>query len=119
MLTYGSLLCTTLWMAEPVAPPTVPPQDESEEVAAEPQGGAAVSPVELIPRLELRQSFRAQANGNSVSDTSTEVDIEFLQRVLLRYEGTHRILSSAGTQTSGLADTRVLAIAMLVARPTL
>ncbi len=94
------------------------PGAEAEPAAEVPKGGAGVSPVELIPRLELRQSFAALGGGVSVHDTTTELDIQFVNRVLLRYEGTLRVLATPAGQKSGFGDARITALAVLASTPT-
>jgi len=94
------------------------PGSESEAPAEVPKGGAGVSPVELIPRLELRQSFVALGGGVSLHDTTTEIDIQFIDRVLLRYEGKVRVLDTPAGQKSGFGDARILAITVLATTPT-
>jgi hypothetical protein len=86
---------------------------------AEPKGGAGVSPVELIPRLEIRQSILELGGGNSLHDTTAEIDIQFLDRVLLRYEGALRVLSTPAGQTSGIADANLKLIAVITSSPRL
>jgi hypothetical protein len=103
--------------------PTEPPLSdapgaENEPPAEVPKGGAGVSPVELIPRLELRQSFATPGGGVSLHDTTTELDIQFVGRVLLRYEGTVRVLGAPGGQKSGFGDARIQAITVLASSPT-
>jgi hypothetical protein len=93
------------------------PGAESEAPAETPKGGAGVSPVELIPRLELRQSFAALGGGVSLHDTTTELDIQFLDRVLLRYEGTVRVLDAPTGQKSGFGDARITVIGVLASNP--
>jgi hypothetical protein len=94
------------------------PAAEAEPPAEVPKGGAGVSPVELIPRLELRQSFAALGGGVSLHDTTTELDIQFLGRVLLRYEGTLRVLDTPAGQKSGFGDARILGITVVAVSPT-
>ena len=94
------------------------PAAETETPAEAPKGGAGISPVELIPRLELRQSFAALGGGLSVHDTTTEMDIQFVGRMLLRYEGRVRVLDAPTGQTSGFGDVRLTAIAILASSPT-
>jgi hypothetical protein len=94
------------------------PAAEAETPAEAPKGGAGISPVELIPRLELRQSFAALGGGVSVHDTTTELDIQFVGRVLLRYEGTVRVLGGPGGQKSGFGDARIQALTVLASSPT-
>jgi hypothetical protein len=86
---------------------------ENEAPAEAPKGGSGVSPVELIPRLEIRQSFAALGGGVSVHDTITELDIQFVNRVLLRYEGTVRVLDAPTGQKSGFGDASITAITVL------
>ncbi len=94
------------------------PAPDAEAAAEIPKGGAGVTPVELIPRLELRQSFAALGGGVSVHDTTVELDIQFVGRVLLRYEGTLRVLSTPAGQKSGFGDVHIQAITVLASNPT-
>ena len=94
------------------------PGAENEPPAEVPKGGAGVSPVELIPRLELRQSFAALGGGVSLHDTTTELDIQFLNRLLLRYEGTVRVLATPAGQKSGFGDVRLTALGVVASSPT-
>ena len=82
-----------------------------------PQAGAGVAPVELIPRLELRQSFAQLPTGASLHVTTTEIDIQFLNRLLLRYEGKLAVASTPMGQVSGFGDAQFSAIGMLGASP--
>ena len=63
-----------------------------------------MSPVELIPRLELRQVFTKLESGAAVHDTILELDIQFLRRVLLRYQSPARIIETPMGQVAGLGD---------------
>jgi hypothetical protein len=121
------LLLTALLVLEPTKtmsgasteqPLSDAPGAEAEPAAEVPKGGAGVTPVELIPRLELRQSFAALGAGVSVHDTTTELDIQFVNRVLLRYEGTVRVLATPAGQKSGFGDARITAITVLASNPT-
>jgi hypothetical protein len=99
-----------------------PAMSEGEEaapgsVAEDVKAGAGVAPVELIPRLELRQSFGQLPGGASVHVTTTEIDIQFLDRLLLRYEGRVQIVSTPAGQVSGLGDAQISAIGLLAASP--
>jgi hypothetical protein len=87
------------------------PASAAEEVKA----GAGVAPVELIPRLELRQSYAKLPMGASIHVTTTEIDIQFLDRLLLRYEGKLQVVSSPTGQVSGFGDAELTAIGMLAA----
>jgi hypothetical protein len=73
--------------------------------------------VELIPRLELRQSFARLPGGTSLHVTTTELDIEFLDRLLLRYEGKIVVADTPAGQASGFGDAEVSAIGLLAANP--
>jgi hypothetical protein len=79
--------------------------------------GAGASPFELVPRLELRQSFVRASPGVSLHDTTTEIDIQFLDRVLLRYEGVLRVLSAPSGQSSGFSDVRLQLLVIVASGP--
>jgi len=91
----------------------------SESAAEEVKAGAGVSPVELIPRLELRQSFTQLPGGVSVHVTTTQLDIQFLDRLLLRYEGRLNVVKAPAGQVSGFGDAQISAIGLLAAKPKL
>jgi hypothetical protein len=112
-VTAGLLLAAVLAAAEPAAAAEEPPASAAEEV----KSGAGVAPVELIPRLELRQSFAQLPGGASVHITTTELDIQFLDRLLLRYEGRVQVVRAPAGQVSGLGDAQIAAIALLAASP--
>jgi hypothetical protein len=102
------VLCAALLAVDP-ARSAPPPRDADEdaaeaETAEEPVKGTGVSPVELIPRLELRQAFTKLQGGVGVHDTILEMDIQFLRRVLLRYQSPARIIQTPTGQVSGLGD---------------
>jgi hypothetical protein len=115
VLLLATVFGTALWAVEPAPASTVnlPPQAPAEgaaeeaEIAEEPQGGAGVSPVELIPRLELRQAFTKLEGGVSVHDTTLEIDIQFLRRILLRYQAPARLMETPAGQVSGIGDLQV------------
>jgi hypothetical protein len=92
-------------------------EEAPESAAEEAQSGAGVAPVELIPRLELRQSFAQLPMGVSLHVTTTEIDIQFLNRLLLRYEGKLAVASTPMGQVSGFGDAQISAIGMLGASP--
>jgi hypothetical protein len=114
MISSGGLLLAVLVAA---AEPAAPSEDQPATAAEEVKAGAGVAPVELIPRLELRQSFAKLPNGQSVHITTTEIDIQFLDRLLLRYEGTVQVVRGPTGQISGLGDAQVAAIGLLAASP--
>jgi hypothetical protein len=89
------------------APAAAPPADQ------EAKNIAGVAPVELIPRLELRQSFVRLGGGLSAHVTTAEIDIAFLRRVMLRYQGPIRVLSGPTGQISGFGDSELQAVGLL------
>ena len=93
--------------------------DGTADHAEEPAGGAGVTPIEILPRVELRQSFQRLQNGASVSDTTTEIDIQFLKRLLLRYEAPFRVVGTPTGQISGLSDVQLQALAILLSNERL
>ena len=101
--------------AAPEQPPSAAPAGEADAAErAEEQGwGAGVSPIELIPRLELRQGFSKLEGGVSVHDTTLEVDIQFLRRILLRYQAPARLMETPAGQISGVGDLQVGLIAIV------
>ena len=104
-------LLAVLLAADPGTPAT---QGTAPAASNETATEAGVAPVELIPRLELRQSFANLVGGASAHITTTEIDIGFVGRVLLRYEGQIRVISSpTAGQISGFGDARVSAIALI------
>ena len=120
MLLLATLLGAALLVVEPGQAPTVGPAHipqpaevpaggpaDEADIAEEPQGGAGVSPVELIPRIELRQTFTKLEGGVSVHDTTAEVDIQFLRRLLLRYQVPARLMETPAGQVSGIGDLQV------------
>jgi hypothetical protein len=115
----GFLLLAVWLAAAGTAPPQEPEGEEAEPASAAEnvQAGAGVAPVELIPRLELRQSFAQLPGGASVHVTTTEIDIQFLDRLLLRYEGTVQVVRAAAGQVSGFGDSQISAIGLLAASP--
>ena len=117
------LLFAALAATEPPAapaPPTAPEEDARTQTAGEEaaRSGAGVAPVELIPRLELRQSIAELPGGVSARVTTLEIDIQFIERLLLRYEGPLAVVSGPNGQISGFGDVEVQAIGMLAASRT-
>jgi len=113
-----TLLLAALLAADQNAPATeAPAEDEAltddKASANDPATEAGVAPVELIPRLELRQSFVRLPGGVAAHVTTTELDIAFLRRVLLRYQGHIRVLSGPNGQVSGFGDAEVQAVGLL------
>jgi len=113
MSAASCLLCVVLLAKEVPADPN----GDAGEVAQEPEGGAGVSPIEIVPRIELRQSMLRLKDGPSVHDTTAEIDIQFVRRLLLRYQAPHRRIASPEAQISGIGDVQVDALGILDATP--
>jgi hypothetical protein len=93
-------------------------RETAEAEDAEVQGAAGASPIELIPRIEVRSAFAQLANGASASTTTAQMDLTFARRVLLRYELPHVRVENAGMQSSGLGDLHLQGIGVLTAGPS-
>jgi hypothetical protein len=98
----------------PAHPSTAPAPTEAEsepvdtaDIAEEPAGGAGVSPIEIVPRLEIRHSFQQLENGVSLNATTAEMDIQFAKRLLLRYQLPFEVLKAPTGQVSGIGDTQL------------
>jgi hypothetical protein len=91
------------------------PADDSGDMAREPQGGAGVQPIEIVPRIELRQSAVRQRGGALVNDTTIETDVQFARRLVFRYQIPYRVLSAQGAQVRGLGDVQVQTLGILTA----
>ena len=114
----ATLLCAALLAGAPGSRDALAPdQPDDAEQAREPAGGTGVSPIELIPRLELRQAFTRLQGGGSVHDTILETDIEFLKRLLLRYQIPARLMESPAGQVSGIGDIQIGLVAILGSTP--
>ncbi|HXJ23630.1 MAG TPA: hypothetical protein VMT03_25665 [Polyangia bacterium] len=114
----ATLLCAALLAgASTPKDPATPDEPDDAERAREPAGGTGVSPVELIPRLELRQVYTRAPGGVSVHDTIVEMDIEFLKRIMLRYQLPARLMESPAGQVSGIGDIQIGLVAVLGSTP--
>jgi hypothetical protein len=101
-------------------PNTAATNGAAAEADDEAKGEAGVAPVELIPRLELRQSFARLNGGGSIHVTTAEIDIGFLRRVLLRYQGVLRTVNGpTGDQITGFGDAELQAVGLIVSTPRL
>jgi len=105
-------LLAALLAVDSGAPTAEAPADEDAA-----KDSAGVAPVELIPRLELRQSFARINSGNTLHVTTAEVDIAFLRRVLLRYQGPLVTRSGPNGQTTGFGDSELQAVGLLASSP--
>jgi hypothetical protein len=103
--------------AKPAAQAATPAADEASAAPEGEKPGAGVSPVELLPRLELRQWYGNLAGDSSSHVTSIRVDIQFFHRLLLKYEGTLQTVSTPLGRASGFGDTEITATGLLVAKP--
>ena len=81
-----------------------PVGDDDAERAEEPRGGEGVSPVEIIPKVEYRQAYTKLDSGASLHTSNFEMDIQFLRRVLLRYQLPAGVMETPGGQVSGIGD---------------
>src|SRR3954464_8271305 len=113
------LLVAALLTADPTPPSTAgpPAEREGDVVPDDGKSGAGVAPVELIPRLEPRQSFARAPGGGSVHITTAEIDLTLTNRVLLRYEGPLRVASGPAGQVSGFGDALLRAFILLTSSP--
>jgi hypothetical protein len=112
MAATSCLLCAVLLAVEPATADTEP-----ADVAEEPEGGAGVSPIEIIPRIELRQSVVRLDDGVSLHDTTVEVDIQFVRRLVLRYQVPYRRVVTPEGPVAGVGDVTVDALGILFASP--
>jgi hypothetical protein len=120
LATLTTLICSALLAAEPPARASQQPQQEdSPDVAQEPEGGTGVSPIELVPRVELRQTYQKLGDALSLHDTTAQVSIQFLRRILLRYEVPHRTVSTPDGSISGFGDTELGAVGILASNAQL
>ena len=103
---------------KPAAQAATPAADEGNAAPEGATPGAGVSPVELLPRIELRQWYGNLPGGSSSHVTSIRVDIQFFHRLLLKYEGTLQTVSTPLGRASGFGDTEITATGLLVAKPT-
>jgi hypothetical protein len=114
----GIALLTAGLLAIASADPPADSGSDTGDASEEPQGGAAVTPIELIPRVELRASYLRLTGGATLHQTTLETDIQFLGRTLLRYEVPMVVATKGGAQQSGVGDIRLQLITMLAARRT-
>jgi hypothetical protein len=109
---YLPMLLSTLWAVDLPPPPSSPPSSsgavaEAADVAGEPGGGAGVSPIEIIPRIELRQSYVRLSNGVAINATTPELDMQFFRRLLVRYQLPVPVVKTPDGQISGVGDVRL------------
>jgi hypothetical protein len=112
----AALLFSVLWSRAAALEGEAP--EEPPEAAGEPEGGAGVSPVELIPRVELRQSFARTSSGADVNVATTELDLQLFPRMLLRYELPLQVVRTAGGQVSGLGDVKLSTLFIVASNRT-
>ena len=90
-----------------------PPRDDDPDSAEEPNGGEGVSPVEIIPKVEYRQAFTRLESGVPLHTSTLETDIQFLRRLLLRYQVPVGVLETPTGQVSGIGDIQFTLIGVL------
>jgi len=122
-MSHAARALFVVWAAANPAPqqtassPAAADAEDQDVADLTPNRGAAASPIELVPRLEIRQSYARVGSQLSLHDTTAEIDIQFLDRVLLRYEGTLRVAAAPSGQTSGFGDLRLQAIGIVASAP--
>ena len=114
--TMGPCWCLVSAVLLALEPPSGAPSspDNTGDVAEEPVGGAGVSPIEIIPKIEVRESYVRLDSGAPVHDTVAEIDIQFLRRLLLRYEVPYQIVGTPSGQVSGIGDIQLTALGILM-----
>jgi hypothetical protein len=117
--TLATLLGAALLAAAPAQTPPSTAASDPSEIAEEPEGGTGVSPVELIPRVELRHTYRKVDDAVSLQDTTAQISIQFLRRILLRYEVPHRTLATPDGSISGVGDTELGVVAIVASNAQL
>jgi hypothetical protein len=119
MIAIASLLLAALSAQQ--SDPHAPPEPSAAGKAPEPPDFTrppGVAPVDLIPRLELRQWYGRTTDGTRIHQTTAQIDIKFFNRVLVRYEGHVQVVTSpTGEQSSGFGDTEVHAYGSLGSGP--
>jgi hypothetical protein len=111
---FAIVLGAALLAADPAqAPPppqrpadaaSQPLEDDEPDTAEGPKGGEGISPVEIIPKVELRQAFTKLESGVSLHTSTFEMDIQFLRRILLRYQAPMGVMKTPAGQVSGIGD---------------
>ena len=116
MALFATLLGAALLAVDPTqAPPPQPPPGETAsqpssedadeaDTAEEPKGGEGVSPVEIIPKVEYRQAFTKLDSGVALHTGTLQMDIQFLRRILLRYQAPLGVMETPAGQVSGIGD---------------
>jgi hypothetical protein len=97
-MAFTAILLAALVVAEPAG------TEADDDVAGGPARGAGISPVDLIPRLELRQSYAQLPGDMALHQTTFEMDLQYVNRLMLRYEMPLGVAKTAGGQVSGLGD---------------
>lgn len=116
----GPHVCLLSAMLLAATPPEVPaeaPEPDAATAAPADKIDPGVSPVELIPKIELRHLFLKPHGGEGVNITTTRIDIGFLGRLMVRYELPLQTSRSSGAQVSGLGDMRLQLVTLLTSGP--
>ena len=116
MAIAGLLLAATLFAADSTA---LPATDDSDSAApSDATSGAGVAPVELVPRLELRQSFVQLHSGASAHVTTAEIDIHLHEPAAAALSGTASCRPAARTaRPPGSATASIQAVMLLASSP--
>jgi hypothetical protein len=101
------LLVAALVAADPATP------EDAGDVVEGPGRGAGISPIDLIPRLELRQSYARLAGDTSLHETTFEMDLQYVNRLLLRYQMPIGVAKNASGQVTGIGDVEIGIIAVV------
>jgi hypothetical protein len=110
-------LLWALLLAAPAQRPAGGPPNQAEDEGGEPKGGAGVSPIEIVPRLELRLSSARQSNGVAIHDATVETSIQFARRLLMQYQVPYRLVDTPSGQSRGPGDIQVRTLGILTADP--
>ena len=127
MWSSAGLLCAALALVTPATAPGSTPSTHAEgnpEGNEEPPAGAepsrdlsGASPVNLIPKVEIRHQLVAPDSGGHAHATTIRMDIMFFRRALLRYAVPLVTVGQAGVQRTGIGDIQVDSLTAVSAGP--
>jgi hypothetical protein len=117
MVTAIPLFLAALVVAEPPVGSGTSAKQPAASGQEEEFDPAAVSPVQLIPKIELRHEFVQPTHAGSVNTTTFQMDVQFLRRALVRFELPLPRLAVGDAQISGVGDIRLQALTLLTAGP--
>jgi hypothetical protein len=109
-----------VWLALVASAPASPATAPSDEAESREEGQrlTGASPVDIVPRLEVRQQFVAPRGGGALNTTLLRMDMEVLRKGLLRYELPLVVARTPDGQISGIGDIRLTALALLTSGRT-